>query len=43
LSVRNLPHVDVVEASLVDPVSLVGAERVVMTAPAAKILEGRTA
>jgi len=43
LSVRNLPHVDVLEASEVDPVSLVGAERVVMTAAAAKLLEGRLA
>lgn len=43
LSVRNLPDVDVVDASAVDPVSLVSAERVVMTLPAAKILEGRTA
>ena len=43
LSVRNLPHIDVVEASAVDPVSLVAAERVVMTVPAAKILEGRSA
>jgi len=41
LSVRNLPHVDVLEASEADPVSLVGADRVVMTAAAAKILEGR--
>jgi len=43
LAVRNLPDVDVVDASSVDPVSLVAAERVVMTVPAAKILEGRTA
>lgn len=43
LAVRNLPNVDVVDASSVDPVSLVAAERVVMTVPAAKILEGRTA
>lgn len=43
LSVRNLPHIDIAEAGSVDPVSLVAAERVVMTVPAAKILEGRTA
>ena len=43
LSVRNLPQVDVLEASEVDPVSLVGADRVVMTAAAAKFLEGRLA
>ena len=41
LAARNLPGVDVLDASSVDPVSLVGAERVVMTAAAAKILEGR--
>jgi len=43
LAVRNLPQVDVLEASEVDPVSLVGADRVVMTAAAAKFLEGRLA
>ena len=43
LAARNLPNVDIVEASAVDPVSLVGAERVVMTAAAAKIIEGRLA
>lgn len=43
LSVRNLPHIDIAEAGSVDPVSLVAAERVVMTVPAAKVLEGRTA
>ncbi len=43
LALRNIPHVDVAEASDVDPVSLVGADRVVMTAAAAKILEGRLA
>ena len=41
LGVRNLPDVDVVEAAAVDPVSLAGAEKVVMTAAAAKILEER--
>ena len=43
LALRTIPHVEVVEASEVDPVSLVGADRVVMTAAAAKILEGRLA
>jgi large subunit ribosomal protein L4 len=43
LGARNLPKVEVTEASRVDPVSLVGAEKVVMTAGAAKILEGRLA
>lgn len=41
LAARNLPHVFVVEASGVDPVSLVGAERVVVTAAAARMLEER--
>ena len=43
LAARNVPNVEVVDASSVDPVSLVAAERVVMTVPAARILEGRTA
>ncbi|MFO7288145.1 MAG: 50S ribosomal protein L4 [Gammaproteobacteria bacterium] len=43
LAARNVPNVGVVDASSVDPVSLVAAERVVMTVPAARILEGRTA
>jgi large subunit ribosomal protein L4 len=43
LGARNLPHVEVAEASQIDPVSLVGANKVVMTAAAAKILEGRLA
>lgn len=41
LAARNLPNVDVVDASSVDPVGLVGADRVVMTAAAAKMLEER--
>jgi large subunit ribosomal protein L4 len=41
LAARNLPHVFVVEANAIDPVSLVGAERVVMTAAAARLLEER--
>jgi len=39
LSSRNLPHVDVVAAKRVDPVSLVGFEKVIMTVPAVKELE----
>ncbi len=41
LSARNLPGVDVLEARLVDPVSLVGAEKVVVTAAALKLIEER--
>jgi large subunit ribosomal protein L4 len=39
LSARNLAHVDVVSAKRVDPVSLVGFEKVIMTVPAVKELE----
>jgi large subunit ribosomal protein L4 len=39
LSARNLPHVHVVEAKRVDPVSLIGVEKVVMTVAAVKELE----
>jgi large subunit ribosomal protein L4 len=41
LAARNLPGVDVLEAQLIDPVSLVGADKVVITAAALKILEER--
>lgn len=41
LAARNLPNVDVLEAGLIDPVSLVGAEKVVITAAALKIVEER--
>lgn len=41
LAARNLPNVDVVDAASVDPVSLVGADKVLMTAAAAKMLEAR--
>ena len=43
LSARNLPGVDVVEARSVDPVSLVGHDKVLMTVAAARLLEGRLA
>jgi large subunit ribosomal protein L4 len=39
LAARNLPRVDVLEAQLIDPVSLVGADKVVITAAALKIVE----
>jgi large subunit ribosomal protein L4 len=41
LAARNLPNVAVLDVASVDPVSLVGADHVVMTAAAAKILEER--
>ncbi len=41
LAARNLVHVDVREAYTVDPVSLVGHEKIVMTVAAAKLLEER--
>jgi len=41
LAARNLPNVDLLEARLIDPVSLVGADRVVITAAALKIVEER--
>ena len=41
LAARNLPNVAVLEAQLIDPVSLVGAEKIIVTAPALKIVEER--
>ena len=41
LAARNLPNVDVVDVASVDPVSLVGADLVLMTEAAAKKLEER--
>ena len=41
LAARNLAGVDVLEAQLIDPVSLVGADKVVVTAAALKIIEER--
>jgi large subunit ribosomal protein L4 len=41
LAARNLVGVDVLEAQLIDPVSLVGADKVVVTAAALKIVEER--
>ena len=39
LAARNLPHVDVVDATGIDPVSLISFEHVVMTVAAAKKIE----
>ena len=41
LAARNLPNVAVLEAQLIDPVSLVGANKIVVTAAALKIIEER--
>ena len=41
LAARNLPGIEVVHAQEVDPVALVGAEKVVITAAALKIIEER--
>jgi large subunit ribosomal protein L4 len=41
LAARNLAGIDVLEAQLIDPVSLVGADKVVVTAAALKIIEER--
>jgi large subunit ribosomal protein L4 len=43
LAARNLPHVDVVPAAAVDPVSLARHEKVLMTVGALKMLEERLA
>ncbi|MFP4682476.1 MAG: 50S ribosomal protein L4 [Ectothiorhodospira sp.] len=40
LSARNIPGVDVLEITEINPVALVGAERVLMTVPALKHIEG---
>ncbi|MBN2700792.1 MAG: 50S ribosomal protein L4 [Methylothermaceae bacterium] len=41
LAVRNIPDIQVSEAGRVDPVSLVAADKVVVTSAAAKVLEER--
>jgi large subunit ribosomal protein L4 len=41
LAARNLPHIDVLEAQLIDPVSLVGADKIIISAAALKIVEER--
>ena len=39
LAARNLPHVEVLEVTAVDPVSLIRYDNVIMTVPAVKLLE----
>ena len=39
LAARNLPNVDVVDTAAIDPVSLIGFDKVIMSVPAAKKLE----
>jgi large subunit ribosomal protein L4 len=39
LAARNVPHVEVIDTSAVDPVSLIGFDKVLMSVPAAKKLE----
>lgn len=39
LAARNLPHVDVLDTAAIDPVSLIGFDKVIMSVPAAKKLE----
>lgn len=41
LGARNLPHVFCLDAAEVDPLSLVGSDKIVMTTAAAKLLEER--
>jgi large subunit ribosomal protein L4 len=41
LATRNLPHIFCLAAQEVDPLSLVGSDRVVMTAAAARLIEER--
>jgi len=41
LAARNLPNVELLEAQLIDPVSLVGADHILVTAAALKIIEER--
>ena len=43
LSARNIPYVTAVDAAGVDPVSLVGFDKVVMTVDAVKQLEEKLA
>jgi large subunit ribosomal protein L4 len=43
LAARNLPNLEVLEVSDVNPVSLVRADKIVMTAAAAKLMEERLA
>jgi large subunit ribosomal protein L4 len=43
LAARNLPHVDVVDTAIADPVSLVGFDKVLMTVAALRQFEERLA
>ena len=43
LATRNLPNVFCLEAAEIDPLSLVGSDRIVMTVAAAKLIEERFA
>jgi large subunit ribosomal protein L4 len=43
LAARNLPHVDVVDTALADPVSLIGFDKVLITATALRQFEERLA
>jgi len=43
LAARNLPHVDVEDTSIVDPVSLIGFDRVLITAAALRQFEEKLA
>ena len=43
LAARNLPHVDVYAVNQLDPVALIGFDRVVMTVDSAKLLEEKLA
>jgi large subunit ribosomal protein L4 len=43
LAARNLPHVDVLPASAIDPVSLVSFDKVIATVAAVKLIEERLA
>jgi large subunit ribosomal protein L4 len=43
LASRNVPHVDVRDAEAIDPVSLVGFEKVLVTVPALKKIEEKLA
>jgi large subunit ribosomal protein L4 len=43
LAARNLPHVEVVDTAIADPVSLVGFEKVLMTAAALRQFEEKLA
>jgi len=43
LAVRNLPHIDVVDPDIADPVSLVGFDKVLITVAALRKFEEKLA